>query len=257
MLDSLSDMSSNQASVSEATKQCSMCKEWLSLSDFYRWERGRNGHRPQCKECVKRYNKRYNKNRPPVYVADPDQPENEAAIKKLCPMFGEYKQLSKFHKCRGRKYGVASYCKPCQKDHNAQNFLKQRTQYVPPGTKKCAHCREIKAIGEFCKNRRHYDGLNQECKKCSREKKRSRTYKTSQEFLEEILLAQNGKCPICGSQNGGGRHDVFVVDHDHDNGNVRGMLCNNCNLGLGYFKDDPKILKSAIKYLMNAVGDSE
>jgi hypothetical protein len=39
------------------------------------------------------------------------------------------------------------------------------------------------------------------------------------------------------------------VDHGHETGEVRGLLCSNCNLGLGYFKDNPKYLEGAIKYL--------
>jgi len=39
------------------------------------------------------------------------------------------------------------------------------------------------------------------------------------------------------------------IDHDHETGKVRGILCVNCNLGLGSFKDNPKVLKNAINYL--------
>lgn len=63
-----------------------------------------------------------------------------------------------------------------------------------------------------------------------------------------ILESQNHCCRICG------RHESeftkrLHIDHDHSTGEVRGLLCHACNLGLGYFRDDKNILKSAIDYI--------
>ena len=62
--------------------------------------------------------------------------------------------------------------------------------------------------------------------------------------FNELLLLQDNKCAICGKPS-----DKYDVDHNHANGNVRGLLCNICNRGLGCFHDDIEVLKSAIKYL--------
>lgn len=51
------------------------------------------------------------------------------------------------------------------------------------------------------------------------------------------------RCIICGSDS------ALVVDHCHKTGTVRGILCSNCNLGLGHFKDDPMLLEFAMQYL--------
>lgn len=62
----------------------------------------------------------------------------------------------------------------------------------------------------------------------------------------EMLIAQSGRCAIC--------LDPMVdphVDHDHSTGSVRGLLCTNCNTGLGKFKDSPDRLASAIQYLLS------
>ena len=48
---------------------------------------------------------------------------------------------------------------------------------------------------------------------------------------------------ICGDEG------PLVVDHDHQTGKVRGMLCNHCNRGLGHFKDSPMLLEFAAQYL--------
>ena len=50
-------------------------------------------------------------------------------------------------------------------------------------------------------------------------------------------------CGICGQK------DSLVLDHDHISGKTRSMLCQNCNKGLGHFKDNPNLLKEAINYL--------
>lgn len=68
----------------------------------------------------------------------------------------------------------------------------------------------------------------------------------------QMLLAQNGKCAICGGLEAGTRNGeakAFAVDHDHKTGKVRGLLCEACNQGIGKLKDDPAVLRAAADYL--------
>jgi len=58
------------------------------------------------------------------------------------------------------------------------------------------------------------------------------------------LKTTTTQCVICGSD------EKLVVDHDHVTGQVRGMLCNHCNRGLGHFRDDPLLLEFAAQYLL-------
>ncbi|MFD9949827.1 endonuclease VII domain-containing protein [Nonomuraea sp. NPDC059023] len=74
---------------------------------------------------------------------------------------------------------------------------------------------------------------------------------TTEEF-DEIFTAQSGKCAICGTTEWPGKHNRPHVDHCHKTGNVRGILCTNCNQGLGRFRDRVEILEAAIAYLTNA-----
>ena len=68
-------------------------------------------------------------------------------------------------------------------------------------------------------------------------------------------IKQNGLCAICKTSpeitvDKNGRHSGGLrVDHDHDTGVIRGLLCRNCNSGLGYFKDNKQIMENAVKYL--------
>ena len=73
-------------------------------------------------------------------------------------------------------------------------------------------------------------------------------YGITLEDYEVMLENQNHTCKICGTDAPRGV-GAWKVDHCHTTGNVRGLLCNNCNVGLGLFKDDPAVLASAIKYL--------
>jgi hypothetical protein len=63
-----------------------------------------------------------------------------------------------------------------------------------------------------------------------------------------MLLNQNNKCAICGRDKSEFKKR-FAVDHNHKTGEIRGLLCVNCNHGLGTFKDNTIFLNNAIKYL--------
>lgn len=75
-------------------------------------------------------------------------------------------------------------------------------------------------------------------------------YKLTLEEYDALLKEQDGKCAICGLKSeDNGRYGVLYVDHNHQTGKIRGLLCENCNLGLGIFKDNIDTLNNAIKYL--------
>lgn len=64
-----------------------------------------------------------------------------------------------------------------------------------------------------------------------------------------MVAAQDNRCAICGDRPSGvGRFGSLVIDHDHDTGAVRGLLCSSCNRALGWFRDDPEIVRRALAY---------
>ena len=65
-----------------------------------------------------------------------------------------------------------------------------------------------------------------------------------------IAELQNFRCAICNTDVPGRGHKNFTVDHDHETGIVRGLLCWSCNAGIGLLKDNPKIVKAALDYLI-------
>jgi epoxyqueuosine reductase QueG len=70
------------------------------------------------------------------------------------------------------------------------------------------------------------------------------------DYYDELLKKQNGVCAIC--LKACNKNKRLSVDHDHKTGKVRGLLCNKCNRALGMFKDDPKLLRSAARYILNS-----
>ena len=77
-----------------------------------------------------------------------------------------------------------------------------------------------------------------------------RRYGITEEQYTERLDKQNGLCAICKCPpTSGGRSYILQVDHDHVTGEVRGLLCDSCNKGLGSFKENISNLESALDYL--------
>lgn len=127
--------------------------------------------------------------------------------------------------------------------------------------KKCCSCSQIRPDDDFSPDKSKKDGLASLCKSCRNERygtRYSRTYRCKRlqtlygitaDQYDQIYDEHEGKCAICKSIETGRGDEWFCVDHDHTTGNVRGLLCNNCNRALGLFKDNEQILKSAETYV--------
>lgn len=83
------------------------------------------------------------------------------------------------------------------------------------------------------------------CSDCKLKTVQLRKHKITLRQFRNMVVKQQGKCAICLRQEG----DNLFVDHCHDVGHVRGLLCRGCNTALGYVGDDEDILSNAIKYL--------
>lgn len=84
---------------------------------------------------------------------------------------------------------------------------------------------------------------------------RLRAYGISVADYERLLAEQGGACAICGRVDSGNAKDTRLhVDHCHATGRVRGLLCTNCNHGLGKFADSPERIERAALYLRTRCG---
>jgi len=159
--------------------------------------------------------------------------------------------------------------------------LARQKQLSLDGLRECFDCKEALPFDSFTSNKGNYDGygFSTYCKSC--QKKRNDEYKKKFPWIiqykrwarriEEqygitpddyyrMWSEQDGCCKICkgwfrGKTNGGSECVTFCVDHCHNTGKVRGLLCRDCNTGLGHFKDNTKRLEDAIDYLKEAADD--
>ncbi len=88
------------------------------------------------------------------------------------------------------------------------------------------------------------------CKECSRLRYIFKTYQLTKDDYDTMLKAQNYQCYICKSTDSNSKlFRNLCVDHNHDTNQIRGLLCDSCNRGLGYFKENISNLEGAISYL--------
>lgn len=117
------------------------------------------------------------------------------------------------------------------------------------GERWCFRCRQWREINAFRSDRSRAGGRTAICKPCSSEAATASRYGMAPADLSNLRDLHRGHCPICIEV-----HADLVVDHDHADGHVRGLLCSACNVGLGLFGDDPDLLRAAIHYLENDRG---
>lgn len=130
------------------------------------------------------------------------------------------------------------------------------------GTKRCSLCREYKTLDKFYKNKAVKDGVQNLCKPCQESRRKVTQYpKVRNQRLQQLygideaswwlmLEAQEWACNIC-SRPWKEEDDpvTWATDHNHTTGQVRGILCRNCNTALGLFQDSPTLLRQAAEYL--------
>lgn len=141
----------------------------------------------------------------------------------------------------------------------------------PRDPKVCTSCKESKPRSEFYARptAASPECVTARCKDCERAASRSvprdqqqrynraaklrRMYGLTIAQYDALLEHQGGCCAICKTDTPKGK-GRFNVDHCHETGEVRGLLCVNCNNGLGRFFDNPSLLAAAIQYLGGSLG---
>mgnify|MGYP003595630443 CR=1 FL=1 len=134
--------------------------------------------------------------------------------------------------------------------------------------KYCPSCTKTLDTSLFYKSKGTYSSY---CKSCWKIKVTSKQKKPTKEKLRDYILkhkfnipfndymdiynSQGGRCAICGKEisiwaETKDYTSVACVDHNHTTGEVRGLLCNHCNTGIGLLQENPVILNSAINYLL-------
>lgn len=115
--------------------------------------------------------------------------------------------------------------------------------------KSCSVCNIEKPEAEFYKKDRATGRMDSTCKSCRIIQSRERSLGVTEGQYWEMYHNQGGKCGICKHRLYSKRYKSFAVDHCHVTGKVRGLLCTNCNTGLGLFRDSPTALLNAIDWV--------
>lgn len=124
----------------------------------------------------------------------------------------------------------------------------------------CSGCEQMLPHAKFNLCSSEVSGLQSRCRNCQPQTKRTRDqhrehtlqkYGLTLEDYDQLVEEQDGVCAICKGTDFG-KHGRMFVDHNHETGEIRGLLCNRCNSGLGLFKDNTASLLNAIQYLQRS-----
>lgn len=128
---------------------------------------------------------------------------------------------------------------------------------------RCRACRAARSLAYHHLHRDEIVKRKRETYDPEMGKRRTLRYMFGMELEEykRLIVKQGGACAICGqpetARHNDGRTRSLAVDHDHASGAIRGLLCANCNNGIGRFSDDPNLLEAAASYLKGAVAFAE
>ncbi len=166
---------------------------------------------------------------------------------KICTKCKEYLPFECFSKNNKGILGLNSSCKKCVKlvQKSPKSYREYQKKYAEKNKIKrrdYANTRNKKLTGNNLPFGKEYQLKNM--------------YNLSPEQYLQMIENQDNKCAICNKlemikTNKGDKIRSLSIDHHHESGRVRGLLCSRCNQAIGYMFEDIEILKSAIEYLQN------
>lgn len=116
--------------------------------------------------------------------------------------------------------------------------------------KLCRTCGKTKPISEFRRN--HSGRPTYRCRACLVEYQREYNYGITSDTFRALRRDQEGKCGICGVEpdpEAAWPYNTLVVDHCHETGAIRGLLCHDCNMFIGQVRNDPARCRAAAAWL--------
>jgi RecJ-like exonuclease len=174
---------------------------------------------------------------------------------KRCYKCEAYKHFNSFGRCKVGKFKRQSHCKKCadkmKKKHKKDNIERyrelDRIRYNRDKSKRLKYSNKYNKLNKKTKEelRNIYAKRG---KQTTRNWNLKRKYKINVNEYNKMLEQQNFSCLICKKHESEFKK-VLSIDHDHKTGKIRGLLCQFCNTGLGFFRDNINLLESAIGYL--------
>ncbi len=153
---------------------------------------------------------------------------------------GLYRRSKKTHDIDGSKRcSVCKQVKPANEFHLVKdNRLKQKDPYLQ------GRCRSCSSVYIKAWHLRH-----PKYRKSDSRQRNLKRFGITADAYDHILQNQNYGCAVCGEKTTDSTGRLLSIDHNHDTGEVRGLLCHSCNVALGLFKEDVDLLAKAIFYL--------
>lgn len=228
-----------QLSVDGPGKACRRCQQFKVWDDYHLNRSAGDGRQTYCKVCAGDM-QRASKERHAEAVALRQAEKLLSARttgKKTCTRCAETKPILSFYAHRGTRDGRATYCKECQKALSREWTAKNSEKVRERNAKRYAERPD-----EYRRNSKRWW---------------FRAFGITEEIYQEMLARQGHACAICllperyvDPRTGYPRR--LAVDHDHETGKVRGLLCGRCNRSIGQFADDHERLTRAAAYLRDA-----
>jgi hypothetical protein len=243
-------------------KICNRCNLELPLSEEFFAYRENGIFRAQCRKCI---NKSIRLRQSIILQVKRENRKKALAIElelfnsgyKKCTNCNQELTLLMFNKHKMGRFKLDSTCKNC-KQHSKDASK--------PYLRKCTECgleaTTTDMLPYFKKGKSFKYGRRPICKVCLKSREAKTRYKGMLERrckkfgisvveYTNMVSTQNNSCAICKKHKDdfSGRGNAFHIDHCHISGRVRGLLCSNCNTGLGQFKDNIKFMENAIQYL--------
>jgi hypothetical protein len=166
---------------------------------------------------------------------------------KRCTACDEVLSVAMFHVTK-RPGKYRPECKACTAKRDRETYRNSRERYL-------AHSREQwnsmddETRARYAEPQRRRRKADPEWRRRQDIKRTARRYGLTADDYDALLAAQGGVCAICGGPPSEKRR--HHIDHDHETGVVRGLLCSNCNTAMGRFGDDPERLMEALRYLQD------
>lgn len=221
--------------------RCGKCKQERDPGQYPPSQRHNGGY---CRECKRAYER--SKKRPPLAKCARCGGERTGSHRAYCsPCWKQYREerrLKPCARCGGERIGHQvhdAYCNDCARAYHRERYA-ENGRRITPICSMCGIERDEQVHQAYCPN-------------CLYAWQIKRKYGLAMDEYIAMLEIQGGGCSICGARQSQLWREVvrqpLLIDHDHETGKVRGLLCDHCNRGLGQFRDDPALLHKAAEYL--------
>lgn len=239
-------------------KKCTECFEFKDLKLFPKNNFSLFKRDNKCKscECERIKNIRRKQGIPPK---KPKVTYDAAGkpVARICTHCKEIKNFSEYSKSKSGFLGHESLCRECKNKKHIKKPKKEtkrfdviKNNFGETTHKFCTFCDTMKLISCYNNSKNGFLGKEGICRNCKKEHRILRKYGITIEDKRRIYKKQNNQCVGCGSKK-----SIYkiCVDHNHKNGEVRGLLCRTCNAAIGLLGDDNSVVFNRLTNIIDYI----